>query len=341
MPPPPTITFTIEYRDLAACKADVVVLKYARRFRGKERVIRDALIGRGIPEEAITPGDGEYRLVETRSGIAAEVALFVGTVPIGLSHYRTIREFTVRSLAIVKEQLPATRHVAMTIHGAGRGLDETECARAQVRGIMLAIQLGTIPPELERITICEISRKRALRVQDRLADYLNLSAFATRAERGWGYKIQCPDRNCDPPDERFEANGDDGEEKPYAFIAMPFREELDDIYFYGIQNPVHNNGLLCERVDQSAFIGDVLAHIKTRIKNAKVLIAELSDASPNVYLEVGYAWGRGVPTILLTKSGEVLKFDVRNERCLVYKRIKDLEEILARELEALRESGRI
>lgn len=341
MSSPATIRFTIDFRDIATCRADVIVLKYTRRFRGKERVVRDALVGRGIPEETIIPGDGEHRIVESNGAIAAKAALFVGTVPIGLSHYRTIREFTARSLAILKEQLPGSRHVAMTIHGVGRGLDETECARAQLRGILLAIKLGTIPPDLEKITICEISRKRALRIQDRLADYLNLSDFATRSKGTWGYEITRYDRTRSQLAADFTSVSEDQNEKPHAFIAMPFREELDDIYYYGIQNPVHRNGLLCERVDQTAYTGDVLGQIQTRIEKAKVVIAELTDASPNVYLEVGYAWGLKIPTILITKNSNSLKFDVRNQRCLVYKRIQDLEEILARELAQLRNGGRL
>ena len=46
--------------------------------------------------------------------------------------------------------------------------------------------------------------------------------------------------------------------KPHVFVAMPFKEDMDDIFFYGIQKPVRAAGFLCERVDQEAFIGDVL-----------------------------------------------------------------------------------
>lgn len=62
----------------------------------------------------------------------------------------------------------------------------------------------------------------------------------------------------------------------------------------------------------------------------------MTSANPNVYLEVGYAWGCGKPTILATKEAGDLKFDVQGQRCLVYKSIKALEDMLRKELVSLR-----
>lgn len=84
--------------------------------------------------------------------------------------------------------------------------------------------------------------------------------------------------------------------------------------------------MLCERIDQEAFTGDILARLKERIESASVVIAELIGANPNVYLEVGYVWGRSRPTLLLVKSAEELRFDVRGQRCLTYERIRELED---------------
>ena len=57
-----------------------------------------------------------------------------------------------------------------------------------------------------------------------------------------------------------------------------------------------------------------------------------------MFLEVGYAWGKGRPTILLVRDPNELPFDVRGQRCLVYGKIRELEEALAKELEGLRGS---
>jgi hypothetical protein len=66
------------------------------------------------------------------------------------------------------------------------------------------------------------------------------------------------------------------------------------------------------------------------------VIADLTAPNPNVYLEVGYAWGLEIPTVLLVKgSSDALTFDVRGQRCLIYESIQQLEEKLKRELQGL------
>ena len=71
--------------------------------------------------------------------------------------------------------------------------------------------------------------------------------------------------------------------------------------------------------------------VKQRIAAATLIVAELSTANPNVYLEAGYAWGCGKPTILTARQTEDLKFDVKGQRCLGYKNIKSLEDMLRKE----------
>jgi nucleoside 2-deoxyribosyltransferase len=87
--------------------------------------------------------------------------------------------------------------------------------------------------------------------------------------------------------------------------------------------------------DLAAFTGDVLEWVRSRIRSAHLVVADLTDANPNVYLEVGYAWGVGIPTVLVVKNREHLKFNVGGQRCLEYKKIKDLEDLLTVELKRL------
>lgn len=113
---------------------------------------------------------------------------------------------------------------------------------------------------------------------------------------------------------------------------MPFRDDMRDHYDYGILTAAQRAGLLCERLDEAHFTGDILTRVKSRIDACKAVVADLSYANPNVYLEVGYAWGRNKPTILLVRDGDELKFDVQGQRCLKYRRIKDIEQSLGEEL---------
>jgi hypothetical protein len=62
------------------------------------------------------------------------------------------------------------------------------------------------------------------------------------------------------------------------------------------------------------------------------LTLHVEKANANVYLEVGFAWGRGRPTLLLVRDVKELKFDVQGHRCIVYRTIRELESALTAEL---------
>jgi hypothetical protein len=125
------------------------------------------------------------------------------------------------------------------------------------------------------------------------------------------------------------------ENKPRIAVAMPFAPEMLDVFYYGISEPVRRMGYICERIDQEAFTGDIMDRVKMRIEMAEIVIADLTGANPNVYLEVGYSWGKGRPTVLIANQKDELKFDVRGQRCLKYGSIRELETILTKELKDL------
>jgi len=129
--------------------------------------------------------------------------------------------------------------------------------------------------------------------------------------------------------------------KSYIFVAMSFNPVMEDIYHYAIRRAVDANGYLCERIDQSAFTGSILSEIKGRIETAAAVIADLTGANPNVYLELGYAWGKDVPAILIVQDTKSLCFDVKDQRCIEYSSIKMLEQMLTRELAALKSKQKI
>ena len=268
-----------------------------------------------------------YRLEKSPKGIAAHKVLFVGVPTLHEFGYREIRTFARKVLTALAGDAPTTKHVAMTVHGPGYGLDEEEAFEAEVAGLVDGARSGDMPDALERVTIIEQNAGRAQRLRDLLATLfpegtLNVGAALSR-------------NIVDGTAERLRAAGYASEAKAHVFVAMPFKDEMDDVYHYGIQSAVKAAGFLCERADLAAFTGDVLEYVRARIKSASLVVADLSDANPNVYLEVGYAWGVGVQTVLLVRETDHLKFDVRGQRCLVYKKIKQLEELLGAELKRL------
>lgn len=345
---PAAVEFSIVAGDIRHFEADVISLKHAQGFLGADKAVAQALENVGISRSELECLPNDYRYVDTRGGVQAGYALYVGLPRTIQIDYQQVKEFASRSLLILQSEAPQARHLAMTIHGPGLGLDEVEAFLAQFQGCLEAIQMGAVPDGLEQITIVERNGDRVERLGRALEQQLFRVDYAERVVNRWAYRLTRVGetrRGQAPPTPKgfgtVEIATTAYQTKPHAFVAMPFKKEMDDVFYYGIQGPVRSAGYLCERVDQEAFTGDILDQVKAKIETASVVIADLTGANPNVYLEVGYAWGKGRPTVLLTAGQEELKFDVRGQRCLTYERIIDLEEALTRELTELKTKGLI
>lgn len=339
---PRTIEFAVEPGDITLFDADVVALKHAQEFYGADLDVASRLDVVGIPIGTLSPHEGDSRYVETLGCIRAPHALFVGTPSPRYFGYQEIRQFAAAVLHILANVAPNTRHLAMTIHGVGFGLDEIEAVHAQLAGYLDAISSGLLPTALSSITIIDRNAARVERLRQALEKSLSQTNYATRILGRWAYHLTPRPQNntfgkSPGTSGAIEEAGKASKTKAHAFVAMPFSKEMDDVFYFGIQQPVRSAGLLCERIDQDAFIGDILDQVKGKIETAAVVIADLSGANPNVYLEVGYAWGKGRPTLLLVKSEQELRFDVRGQRCLKYESIKNLADVLSRELRELQD----
>ena len=91
-------------------------------------------------------------------------------------------------------------------------------------------------------------------------------------------------------------------------------------------------------MDMESFTEDILARLKQHIETATVVIADITGNNPNVYLEIGYDWGKGVPTILLANKNqeEEIKFNPRGQKGIEYQSIKGLRELLGDEMTQLK-----
>lgn len=321
------ISLTVETGDGLKTKCDVLVLKYAQKLHGVDAAVVERLETAGFPVRSRLPKPGSFFLMETGGVIAATSVLFVGVLELWQFDYARIREFGARALSSLSGA-PKTRRVVLTVHGPNFGLDESESLRAELAGLLDSIARGEYPESLEAITIIERDAGRAKRLRDVLNNALSVRPLQ-------------PDTPTTPMvlSETRRSLADVGEkstEKPHLFAAMPFAKEFDDRFHYGIQKAAESAGFLCERADLTSFTGDVLNWVRNRIESAAFVVADLTTANPNVYLEIGYAWGRNIPTVLLVSDEKDLKFDVRTQRCLVYDgSIRRLEELLTAELKSL------
>lgn len=326
-----SIKIEIVNSDALEYAAEVLALKFAQHLFGVDRKVVKRLETNGIQVGSRLPSAGTALLLNSGNVIAATEVLFMGVVPLGRFDYQTIREFAHSVLATLSKERPSLQHLAMTLHGVGFGLDETEAFRSEIAGVLDAVAASQQPQGLTRISIVERDTQAAKRLTTVLNSILPTNMVSDNQSR----------RDTGPPSlgaARISLGtvGHDSYQKPHVFVAMPFAEEYADRFHYGIQGAANAAGYLCERADLASFTGDVVAWVKDRIGSAALVVADLTAANPNVYLEVGYAWGRGVNTVLVVAQGDELKFDVRTQRCLVFRNIRHLEDLLTEELRALK-----
>lgn len=326
MPRQRVVNVSIAEGDILEHESDVAVFKYAQGLHGADRAAHNALVIAGIDIDLPTIGD--YAAVSTHGVIAPDKVLFVGVETLYRFEYPEIRRFARSALGAVADADAEATSISITLHGPGYGLDEVESFNAEIAGLMDALEADEAPQHLARIVMVERNRERATRLRRLLGQILPDGNITI----GPGGRLRAvPKEHA----EVVRAAGFEATKKVHVFVAMPFAEEMEDVFEFGIMAPVQERGYLCERADLATFVGDINQWVKERIATADLVVADLTGANPNVYLEVGYAWGTGRPTVLLAEKGTELKFDVRTQRCLIYKNIKDLKAKLTLELEGL------
>lgn len=321
---PRTIEFAIEEGDILQYKADVIALKYAQSFYGPTQTVRARLDKKGVLEEWFQPTPDTFVLMHSQGTAAAENIIFVGVPRLSEFQYAEVRKFTQCMFRALHDKAPGTQHLAMTIHGPRFGLDAHEAFLAQFLVCIAEAQVGSLPGALERITIVERNPQRVQQIQTSMRLFFAGHPGVRPLDAPLsGYHLPVG----------VAATG----AVPHVFVAMPFASEMDDIFYFGIQRPILAAGLLCERVDKSGhFRGSIVERIKERIRTAKIVIADITGARPNVFYEAGYAAALGNEPLLLIHENDLaakqLDFDIRTDRCVIYTGIEDLRVKLSREL---------
>ena len=288
--------------DALRYSSDLLVLKYAQASYGVDKRAIDVA---GI-DAATLPALGENLLIQEPSGLAPRNLLLLGVQPIAAFDYRSIREFSRRAIVSAARLSLPVHEISMTMHGIGFGLDETEAFESEIAGIVEALDSGQYPQSLLAVSIIEKSHGRADRIRDSLVTLL--SSDDAEKETAEPYAIKGKSRL-----RRIDSVGYDSAERPHAFAAVPFRKSYEDVFYYAIDPSIRAVGLLCEKMDEISFTGDIVDRMRKRIASSKVIVADLSGANPNVYLEVGYAWGVNVPCILVCNRKTDLAFDLRGQ----------------------------
>jgi hypothetical protein len=306
------VEYSIQVGDVTKVASDLLILKYAQNFYGADGAVAEILAQRGICSISdLQPEPGKIVTVPTRGAIAPGMVMFVGVQPLRWFRYKEMRQFARSAVEAAAELKSPVRSITCTVHGAGYGLDIEESLHSMLFGFQVGLN-DEVASGIERIKFVEKHPRRALTLQTALQTVTPVNRTKTQTPTS-------PAVAPAPPPE-----------KKIAFVAMPFSEDFEDVWEFGIYAPIRRCGYTCEKVDVSAFAGDIVGRIQEGIRDATFVVADLTSERPNVYLEVGYAWGLNKPVILLAREGQKLHFDLSHHKCIFYRTIGKLSQDLER-----------
>lgn len=316
--------------DITQRPCDLLVLKHADGFYGV-----DAIVSKRLGFTAGVPA-GEASFLTGRN-IEARKVLYIGVGPLGEFRYPQIRKFGRRALELAARDSGPTQVLCSPLHGPGYGLDDREAFLSLVGGFLDGIERGAFPKDLERIEIVELSLGKAKRLKRILSEFI--ASPSRSRSKGAPFPGEPTLSLAEASPKGFASFGSRSERKTKLFVAMPFAPEHSDVWDIAIQDSCQTAGIVCERVGEQAYTGDILAQIKSHVRDGNGVLAVLNDANPNVFLEIGFAWGRGKPTVLIAKKGASLPFDVQGQKCIQYTSIANLRSLLTSELISLKKQG--
>lgn len=106
-----------------------------------------------------------------------------------------------------------------------------------------------------------------------------------------------------------------------CFVMMPFADPFD-IYYERLYRPaIEAADLEPARADDLFRPSAIVSDLWSMIREAKVLLAEMTTKNANVFYELGLAHAIGKPVILIAETMNDVPFDLRQLRVLLYDKV--------------------
>lgn len=109
-----------------------------------------------------------------------------------------------------------------------------------------------------------------------------------------------------------------------VFVVCSFAPDMDPV-FDAVACAAASVGLRAVRVKDVHGDYRVTDKILTLVRDARLVVADLSHGGPNVYFELGYARGLGKTVITILRAGAIAHFDVQDWAYLEYIDSRPLE----------------
>lgn len=148
----------------------------------------------------------------------------------------------------------------------------------------------------------------------------NKTAVAKRSKKASARRAQTPTQSKKTASTRKVTNRNLTKRKPTGscFVLIPFKEPFDGYYDSIISPAVTSANLEPLRGDSLFRPSPIMSDIWKMIREAKVLVADLTEKNANVFYELGLAHAIGKPVILVAETIDNVPFDLQSLRVLKY-----------------------
>jgi len=109
------------------------------------------------------------------------------------------------------------------------------------------------------------------------------------------------------------------EESTEVFVLMPLKREYENIYEKVLKPVIESLGYQVSKADKNLKSGVIIEQIYESIRNASLIVADVSGRNPNVFYELGYANALGKRYIIITRSKKDVPFDIEHLRYFKYR----------------------
>ena len=118
-----------------------------------------------------------------------------------------------------------------------------------------------------------------------------------------------------------------------VFFVCPFgNDEVDHNYEYVIKPLIEKHAMVIQRADEISNTQTITQKIISAVNRARFVVADLTEARPNCYYEVGYAHAIGKPVVILAKTGTNRHFDLAAHDWTHWDTYEDLKPKLERRI---------
>jgi hypothetical protein len=239
----------------------------------------------------------------------------------------TIRKSRLESWDITFKRLQAPEpiqlaDVVIVIGGSEGTTRAANWARIDNKPLLPVTIFGGVAAELYNEELKDFDRKYAERINQN--DYELLNQVCTDWNKIAKDLVSLAELLLSPKD---------------VFVIMSFSgdSKLEDAYdsFSEICKEFQYE---CNRVNNTTLVGRIIPEIESRIKKSAFVIADLTEAKPNVYYELGYAQGKNKQVVMTAFQGTNLPFDVTDIPTIFWDGQKQLKDHLREKIRKIASS---